>query len=253
MLEVRGLETFYGRIQVLRGVSLEVRQGEVVSLIGANGAGKSTLLGTIAGLLAPRAGEVWLDGKNLAGRPAEEVVRAGISLVPERRQVFNDLTVRENLLLGAYHRFRRDRNQVEKDVREVLRLFPPLAGKEDHLAGGLSGGLQQMVAVGRGLMSRPRILMLDEPTLGLAPLIIRSIMEIILQLREAGTTILLVEQNARVALKVADRLYVLERGAITLSGTPEELLRDERIHAAYLGKGFHPGAAPAAGGLARAK
>lgn len=243
MLEVRNLVTYYGRIQALRGVSLKVSTGEVVAIIGANGAGKSTLLNTIAGLIPPREGEVRLEGRPLEGMPAEAIVRYGISLVPERRQVFATLTVNENLILGGYHRARRQAGEFREDLERVYRLFPILVGMERRLAGTLSGGEQQMLAIGRGLMSRPKVLLLDEPSLGLAPLIVREIMSIIRDLRAQGTTIVLVEQNARAALKVADRACVMERGRLVLEGTAEELLEDPRIRHAYLGKGYRAAAA----------
>ncbi len=241
MLLVRGLETCYGRIQVLRGVTLSVNPGEIVAIIGANGAGKSTFLNTVAGLHPPLAGEVLLEGRPVHGLPAEEVVRRGISLVPERRQVFDALSVADNLLLGAYHRYRRSGKELSGDIARIFEVFPFLRGKERRLAGTLSGGEQQMLAIGRGLMARPKLLLLDEPSLGLAPLVVREILRILVELKRNGTTILLVEQNARAALRVADRVCVMERGRIVLQGTADELLRDVRVQHAYLGRGYHAG------------
>ncbi len=239
MLEVRNLQTYHGKIRVLRELSFRLDDGEMVAIIGANGAGKSTLLGTLAGIYKPRAGEILFNGQAVKRPVAEEMVRMGISLVPERRQVFESMTVTDNLLLGAYHRYSKDKKELSKDLQEVMALFPALQGKEHHLAGTLSGGLQQMVAIARGLMARPKVLMLDEPSVGLAPMIVKEIMGILRNLRERGTTIILVEQNARAALKVADRVYVMERGRMVLTGTAEELLRDPRVEHAYLGKGYH--------------
>jgi branched-chain amino acid transport system ATP-binding protein len=241
MLQVEGLDAYHGRIQALQGVGFTARPGEITAILGANGAGKSTLMSCLAGLHAPSAGRVLLEGQEVTGLPAEEVVRRGICLVPERRQVFDGLTVRENLMLGAYSR--RKGLDFGGEIERVLRVFPALADKLGRLAGTLSGGEQQMLAIGRGLMAGPRVLLIDEMSLGLAPLIIQEILRILARLREeSGTTILLVEQNARAALKIADRALVLERGRVVLEGRPEELLRDERVQAAYLGKGYRAGA-----------
>ena len=239
MLDVVNLQTYHGKIRVLRELSFRLDDGELVAIIGANGAGKSTLLGTLAGIYRLQSGEINFNGKSIVRPVAEEMVRMGISLVPERRQVFESLTVTDNLLLGAYHRYNRDKGRIPKDLQEIMSLFPALQGKERHLAGTLSGGLQQMVAIARGLMAHPKVLMLDEPSVGLAPMIVKEIMGILCNLRERGTTIILVEQNARAALKVADRVYVMERGRMVLTGTAEELLKDPRVEHAYLGKGYH--------------
>jgi branched-chain amino acid transport system ATP-binding protein len=239
MLQVSELTTYHGKIQVLKGLSFNVKPGELVSIIGANGAGKSTLLGTLAGIYQPAGGSISMGGDILKKYSPEQMVRCGISLVPERRQVFDSLTVMDNLYLGAYHRYRKDKKNLPQDIKEVLELFPALKGKEDNLAGNLSGGLQQMVAIGRGLMAKPKVLLLDEPSVGLAPMIVKEIMNILHGLKSSGTTIVLVEQNAKAALKVADRAYVMERGQMVLEGTAEELLNDPRVEHAYLGKGYH--------------
>jgi len=231
------LSARYGPVPALRDVSLEVRAGELVALIGANGAGKSTLLRAIAGLVAPAAGRVALDGRDVTGQAPEAMIRAGVALVPERRRVFAPLTVLDNLELGGYalprgHGFR---SRLEAGVEEAYRLFPVLRRRRDQLAGTLSGGEQQMLAIGRALMTRPRLLLCDEPSLGLAPLVVAEIMRLLSTLREAGTTILLVEQNARMALRSADRAYVLEVGSVVLSGAATDLLQDDQLKAAYLG------------------
>ena len=227
----------YGAVAALRDVSLEVRAGELVALIGANGAGKSTLLRAIAGLVAPAAGRVTLDGRDVTGQAPEAMIRAGVALVPERRRVFAPLTVLDNLELGGYAlpRGRDFRSRLEAGVEEAYRLFPVLRRRRDQLAGTLSGGEQQMLAIGRALMTRPRLLLCDEPSLGLAPLVVAEIMRLLSTLREAGTTILLVEQNARMALRSADRAYVLEVGSVVLSGAAADLLEDDQLKAAYLG------------------
>ena len=232
-----GLSARYGPVHALRDVSLEVRAGELVALIGANGAGKSTLLRAIAGLVAPAAGRVALDGRDVTGQAPEAMIRAGVALVPERRRVFAPLTVLDNLELGGYalprgHDFR---SRLEAGVEEAYRLFPVLRRRRDQLAGTLSGGEQQMLAIGRALMTRPRLLLCDELSLGLAPLVVAEIMRLLSTLREAGTTILLVEQNARMALRSADRAYVLEVGSVVLSGAATDLLEDDQLKAAYLG------------------
>jgi branched-chain amino acid transport system ATP-binding protein len=237
LLEVHGLSAHYGAVAALRDVSLAVRSGELVALIGANGAGKSTLLRAIAGLLAPSAGRIALEGRDITGQPPEAILRAGIALVPERRRVFADLTVADNLELGGYAlpRGRDFRRGLDAGIAEAYRLFPVLERRRQQLAGTLSGGEQQMLAIGRALMSRPRLLLCDEPSLGLAPRIVQEIMQLLGTLRAAGTTILLVEQNARMALRAADRAYVLETGSVVLSGTGGELLEDDQLKAAYLG------------------
>ncbi len=237
MLEISELCARYGSIEALQGVSLEVRAGEMVALIGANGAGKSTLLRTITGLLLPTGGRVRLDGRDLTGRPPGEILRAGIALVPERRRIFAGLTVLDNLHLGGYAlpRGREFRRRLEHGVEEAYRLFPVLRQRRDQLAGTLSGGEQQMLAIGRALMSRPRLLLCDEPSLGLAPLVVHEIMRLLATLRDTGTTVLLVEQNARMALRAADRAYVLEAGRVALAGTGAALLEDDQLKVAYLG------------------
>jgi branched-chain amino acid transport system ATP-binding protein len=237
MLEVREASTFYGRIRALDRVSLKVEAGEVVCLIGANGAGKTTLLNTISGMVPASQGEVIFAGKPITKMPAESVVGLGISHIPERRQVFGSLSVVDNLTLGAYSRARRDsRAAIQRDMERVFMLFPILKTRSKQLAGTLSGGEQQMLAVGRGLMARPKLMLLDEPALGLAPLIVQEIFKILADLRRDGTTILLVEQNARAALRLADRGYVLENGRVVLTGTAAELAADGDLQRAYLGK-----------------
>lgn len=236
MLEVRNLVTCHGHILALRGVNLKVEENELVAMIGANGAGKSTLMGTLAGIYTPDEGQIIWNGKDITAHNAGQKVRAGITLVPERRQLFDSLSVIDNLLLGAYHRFSRDRRGIRRDIEEILDLFPALQGKEYEMAGNLSGGLQQMVAIGRGMMARPGLLMLDEPSVGLAPLVLEEIMALLQRLKERGTTILLVEQNARAALRIADRAYVLDRGRCVLDGPSDELSRDPRVQQAYLGR-----------------
>ena len=236
MLRLRNVDAGYGALTVLRRVSLHVRAGEIVTLVGANGAGKTTLLRTIMALLRARAGEVEFDGRPLAGLPTDRIVSLGCSLVPEGRQVFAPMPVKENLLLGALVQQRRGhRREVAGDLERVYGLFPILKTREHQLAGTLSGGEQQMLAIGRALMGRPRLIMLDEPSMGLAPLIVRDIFGIIQRIRAEGTTVLLVEQNARSALKIATRGYVLETGRIVLEGTAEELLANRDVQRAYLG------------------
>ena len=239
MIRIRNLTAGYGKLTVIKGVSLHVQAGEIVTIIGSNGAGKTTLLKTLAGLIRPFGGQIILDGKPTAGVSAEHLVGAGVSLVPEGRQVFSSLTVHENLLLGAYPLPRRVRKrEIERTLGRVFSLFPILEQRRSQLAGTLSGGEQQMLALGRALMSRPRILMMDEPSMGIAPIIVRSIFRTIALLREAGITILLVEQNANAALALADRGYVLETGAILLEGDSADLLDNPDVQRAYLGKDY---------------
>jgi len=239
MLRVRNLEAGYGKLRVLKGVSLHVGAGEIVTIIGANGAGKTTLLKTIAGVLRAAAGTVEFDGCDHTRHGAEKMVRAGCVLVPEGRQVFGTMTVRENLVLGAYSRFKREkRGAVEQDIDRMCRLFPVLAERGGQLAGTLSGGEQQMLAIARALMARPKLLMLDEPSMGLAPLVVRDIFNAVVGLRKNGNTILLVEQNARAALRVADRGYVLETGQIMVEGTAADLLDNNDVQRAYLGRDY---------------
>ena len=234
MLKLDSIKVAYGAIQAVKGVSLEVRQGEVVTIIGANGAGKSTLLKSICGLEPVAEGRIQVDGKDITTAKAHERVALGVAMSPEGRGVFADQTVRENLLLGAYSR-RRDMAAVEAAIEREFNRFPRLRERQHQLSGTLSGGEQQMLAISRALMSEPRLLLLDEPSLGLAPLIIKDIFNAIRQLRESGLTILLVEQMAKQALGVADRAYVLETGCITLEGTGSALLNDPKVKAAYLG------------------
>ena len=233
LLAIRDLDVAYGAIQALRGVSLEVGDGEIVTLIGANGAGKTTLLRTISGLLTARRGSIRLGEAELTRLPAHRIVGLGVSQVPEGRIVFANLSVRDNLDLGAY--LRRDRSQVRADLERVYTLFPRLKERERQRAGTLSGGEQQMLAIGRALMSRPRVLLMDEPSLGLAPILVREIFRTIAEISKQGMTILLVEQNAHMALGVADRGYVMETGHIVLSDSRENLLRNEEVRSAYLG------------------
>ena len=234
MLKIENLHVSYGGIQALRGVSLEVPDGKIVTLIGANGAGKSTTLRTITGLVKASSGSIPWSGEELLGRSIDRIISAGIAMSPEGRRVFPDLTVLENLKLGAY--LRRDKAEITKDLQWVYQLFPRLKERDWQLAGTLSGGEQQMLAVGRALMSRPKLLLMDEPSLGLAPLVVQDIFSIIREINRQGVTILLIEQNANMALKIADLAYVLETGSITMSGTGAELLADQRVKKAYLGK-----------------
>lgn len=238
LLEVRNLHVYYGRIQALKGVSLDVNEGEIVAIIGANGAGKTTLLRAISGLLPAREGDILLEGHSIRGLPPERIVALGIAHVPERRQLFTTMSVIDNLILGAYYRYRRrePRTKVQEDLEAVFSIFPILRERQHQRAGTLSGGQQQMLAIGRALMARPRLLLLDEPSLGLAPLLVRELFRVIAQLRERGVTVLLVEQNARAALRVADRGYVLETGTVALSGTAEELSANPEVRHSYLGQ-----------------
>jgi branched-chain amino acid transport system ATP-binding protein len=236
LLDVANINTYYGNIHALKDVSLQVDRGEVVTVIGANGAGKTTLLNTISGILHASSGELVLDNQPITKLSADRIVRLGISQVPERRQVFSTLNVLDNLLLGAYLRHGREpKEAIHKDLDFVFEVFPVLKDRQRQMGGTLSGGEQQMLALGRGLMAKPKLLLLDEPSLGLAPLLVREIFRVAGELRERGTTILLVEQNARAALKLADRGYVLETGRVVLEGGSEDLLADERVQEAYLG------------------
>ena len=234
MLKIKDLHVSYGGIKALRGVDLEVPDGKIVTLIGANGAGKSTTLRTISGLVKAESGSITYDGKELLGLSINKILEQGIAQSPEGRRVFPNLTVLENLKIGAY--LRKDRDGIEKDVRWIYELFPRLEERHWQPAGTLSGGEQQMLAVGRALMSRPKLLMMDEPSLGLAPLVVQGIFDIIRAINQQGVTVLLIEQNANMALKIADYAYVLETGNITKSGTGAELLADSRVKEAYLGK-----------------
>ena len=234
MLKINNLNVSYGGIKALQNVSLEVPEGKIVTLIGANGAGKSTLLKSIAGIVSPESGEISFLGNNIVGNKVYKTVSEGIALVPEGRKVFTDLTVAENLRIGAY--LRNDKKAIEKDIEWVYSLFPRLKERNWQYAGTLSGGEQQMLAVGRALMSRPKLMMMDEPSLGLAPLVVQDIFSIIKEVNKAGVTILLIEQNANMALKTADLGYVLETGKIVLTGSGKELLENESVKEAYLGK-----------------
>lgn len=233
MLTISGLKVSYGMIEAIKGISFEVGDGEIVTLIGANGAGKTTTMHSISGLLHPRAGSIDLNGTELTKIAPHKIVSLGLAQVPEGRRVFAQQTVEENLALGAF--IRRDKEGIAAQLEEVFALFPRLQERRKQLAGTLSGGEQQMLAMGRALMARPRVLLLDEPSMGLSPLLVSEIFHIIEEINRKGTTILLVEQNAKRALAIADHAYVLETGYITLSGTGEELARDERVRKAYLG------------------
>jgi len=234
VLSVQNLHVYYGNVHALKGINLDVEEGEIVTLLGANGAGKSTTLRTISGLLHPRQGEIRFQDILINDTPAHRIVDSGISHAPEGRKVFTTLTVQENLNMGAYSR--RDKQGIEESRQRVFRLFPRLQERQKQIAGTLSGGEQQMLAIGRALMSHPKLLMLDEPSLGLAPMLVRAIFDTIREINQQGVTILLVEQNARAALRLAHRAYVLETGQIALSGTAAELLRSERVRKAYLGE-----------------
>ena len=239
MLRIRNLQTYYGRIRVLDNVSLSVKPGEVVTLIGANGAGKSTILNCISRLIPCREGEIFFQGQKINGQPPEAVVRLGICQVPEGRQIFQPLTVLENLELGAYLRYgKRNRGSIQQDMDMVFSLFPVLAERLQQVSGTLSGGEQQMLAIGRALMSRPKLLLLDEPSMGLAPRVVADIFHTVVKLRQEGLTILIVEQNARAVLRIADRGYVMETGKIILQGTASELLEDHDVKRAYLGRDY---------------
>lgn len=233
MLEVKDLEVYYGAIHAVKGISLRVEDGQIVTLIGSNGAGKSTTLHTISGLIKPRSGNILFDGTDITGTPVHKIVASGLVQVPEGRHVFANMSVMENLDMGAY--LRKDKDGIEKDKKKVFELFPRLFERKNQLSGTLSGGEQQMLAMGRALMERPRVLLLDEPSMGLAPLLVKEIFSIIKTINEEGTTVLLVEQNANMALSIADYAYVLETGRITLSGPAADLSASEAVRKAYLG------------------
>lgn len=233
MLTVEDINVYYGAIHAIKGISLDVPDGEIVALIGSNGAGKSTTLRTISGLMKPKTGKILYEGHDIAGVQAHKIVGMGLCQVPEGRHVFANMTVLENLELGAY--LRKDKDGITKDMDDVFKKFPRLLERKDQLSGTLSGGEQQMLAMGRALMSRPKLLLLDEPSMGLAPLLVKEIFNIIKEINESGTTVLLVEQNANMALSIADKAYVLETGRITLSGTAKELASSEAVRKAYLG------------------
>ena len=234
LLEVKGLEVFYGVIQAIKGISFEVNQGEIIALIGANGAGKTTTLQTITGMIPSKAGTIIYDGKDITRTPGHKLVPMGIAHVPEGRRVFAELTVLQNLKLGAYTRS--DKGEVEETLKMIYRRFPRLEERKNQMAGTLSGGEQQMLAMGRALMSKPSIILMDEPSMGLSPILVNEIFDIIRSVSESGTTVLLVEQNAKKALSIADRAYVLETGNITLEGNAKDLLEDDSIKKAYLGE-----------------
>lgn len=234
MIKIKDLVVAYGGIEALKGISLEVPSGKIVTLVGANGAGKSTTLKAVVGLVKPKSGTIEYEGKDLTKISTESMVRNGIALVPEGRKVFEDLTVLENLKIGAYSR--KDRKGIEDDLEKVYSLFPRLKERTWQLSGTLSGGEQQMLAIGRALMSRPKLIMMDEPSLGLAPIIVKGLFEIIKKINKDGMTVLLIEQNANAALKIADIGYIMETGRITLSGTGKELLNNDEIKKAYLGE-----------------
>lgn len=234
MLEVKDLEVYYGVIQAIKGVSFQVNQGEVIALIGANGAGKTTILHTITGLFSPKRGSVMFEGKEITKVPAHKIVSMGMAHVPEGRRVFAELSVYENLKMGAYTR--KDKKEIEESLANVYTRFPRLEERKNQMAGTLSGGEQQMLAMGRALMSKPKIILMDEPSMGLSPIMVNEIFDIIRAVSEGGTTVLLVEQNAKKALGIADRAYVLETGKIVLEGKAEELLENDSIKKAYLGE-----------------
>ena len=234
LLEVRDLQVYYGMIHAIKGISFDVNQGEVIALIGANGAGKTTTLHTITGLLAPKSGSVLFEGKDITKVPAHKIVSMGMAHVPEGRRVFAELSVYENLKMGAYTR--KDKKEIEESLANVYKRFPRLEERKNQMAGTLSGGEQQMLAMGRALMSKPKIILMDEPSMGLSPIFVNEIFDIIRAVSESGTTVLLVEQNAKKALSISDRAYVLETGTITMSGKAKDLLEDEAVKKAYLGE-----------------
>ena len=233
MLKVDNIDVYYGAIHAIKGISIEVPKGEIVTLVGSNGAGKSTTLRTISGLMKPKNGTILFEDKNIVGVPAHKIVGMGLCQVPEGRHVFANMSVMENLELGAY--LRNDKDGIARDLEDVFKKFPRLLERKDQISGTLSGGEQQMLAMGRALMSRPRLLLLDEPSMGLAPLLVKEIFNIIKEINESGTTVLLVEQNANMALSIADKAYVLETGRIALAGTAQELDSSEAVRKAYLG------------------
>ncbi|MBQ9355312.1 MAG: ABC transporter ATP-binding protein [Clostridia bacterium] len=233
LLEVKNLEVFYGVIRALKGISFEVNEGEIVTLIGANGAGKTTTMHSVIGLIPPKNGEITFNGQNISKTPCHKIVKLGMSQVPEGRHVFQELTVYENLLLGGY--LSNDQKVIKEDIEKIYARFPRLYERKSQIAGTLSGGEQQMLAIGRALMSKPKLLMLDEPSMGLSPLLVDEVFDIIKTINKEGTTILLVEQNAGKSLAISDRAYVLENGEITLSGTGKELMASEDVKKAYLG------------------
>ena len=234
MLEVKNIEVYYGMIQALKGISFEVNQGEVIALIGANGAGKTTTLHTLTGLLSPKSGSVIFEGKDITKTPAHKIVSMGIAHVPEGRRVFADLSVYQNLRMGAYTR--KDKKEIEESLQMIYKRFPRLEERKNQRAGTLSGGEQQMLAMGRALMSKPKLIVMDEPSMGLSPIFVNEIFDIIQEISKAGTTVLLVEQNAKKALAISNRAYVLEKGKIVLEGDASVLMNDDSIKKAYLGE-----------------
>lgn len=234
LLEIKNIEVNYGVIKAIKGVSFEVNQGEIIALVGANGAGKTTILHTISGLIQAKSGSIMFDGKDLTKTPAHKIVSMGMAHVPEGRRIFQELTVLENLKLGAYTR--KDKTEIANTLKMVYERFPRLEERKNQIAGTLSGGEQQMLTMGRALMSKPKIILMDEPSMGLSPLLVSEIFDIIKMINEGGTTVLLVEQNAKKALSIADRAYVLETGNITLSGKASDLINDESVKKAYLGE-----------------
>ena len=239
MLKIRNLESGYGKLKVLKSLSLHVKKGEIVTIIGANGAGKSTLLNTLVSLVKPSHGEILLQGINITESSPDFIVKNGCALVPEGRQLYPSMTVRENLILGAYTLYRkRDNKKAAENLQNIYSMFPVLKERSTQMAGTLSGGEQQMVAIGRALMSEPELLLMDEPSMGLAPLIVKDILGIVGQLRDMGKTVLIVEQNARAVLEIADRGYVMETGSLILAGSSEELLDNEDVRRAYLGRDY---------------
>lgn len=234
MLEVKGLEVYYGMIQAIKGISFKVEEGEVIALIGANGAGKTTTLHAVTGLLQPKAGQILFEGNDIAKMPGYKIVSKGMAHVPEGRRVFSQLSVLQNLRMGAYTR--KDKEEIERNLRMVYDRFPRLEERQNQMAGTLSGGEQQMLAMGRALMSNPKIILMDEPSMGLSPIFVNEIFDIIREVSKSGTTVLLVEQNAKKALSIADRAYVLETGNIVLEGKASDLLNDDSIKKAYLGE-----------------
>ena len=234
MLEIKDLEVYYGVIQAIKGISFDVNEGEVIALIGANGAGKTTTLQTITGMLSAKKGSILFEGTDITKVPGHKIVSMGMAHVPEGRRVFAELSVYENLKLGAYTR--KDKQEIAESLERVYKSFPRLKERKNQLAGTLSGGEQQMLAMGRALMSKPRIILMDEPSMGLSPIFVNEIFDIIREVSESGTTVLLVEQNAKKALSIADRAYVLETGSITMDGKAEDLLNDEAVQKAYLGE-----------------
>ncbi|MDD4111812.1 MAG: ABC transporter ATP-binding protein [Herbinix sp.] len=234
MLEVKDLQVYYGVIQAIKGISFNVNEGEIIALIGANGAGKTTILHTITGLISPKQGEILYEGTDLRKAPAHKIVSMGLAHVPEGRRVFSQLTVYENLLMGSYTRS--DKNEISDTLQHVFKRFPRLEERRGQMAGTLSGGEQQMLAMGRALMSKPKIILMDEPSMGLSPILVEEVFDIIKSINKSGTTVLLVEQNAKKALSIAHRAYVLETGKIVLEGDAKELMNDESVKKAYLGE-----------------